>query len=118
MSNQAHIFADPTAVEAGRHFARLRHALDLVEQIAGLPPRNADQQLDEGVRVSGAYGFASPVAQRRFDTLAAEVSCWASTGVEALAAARDNAREPRAAAARLAEEIELSLGAMRRAIGL
>lgn len=96
--------ADP-----GRQVAQLRQALLLVRGIAGGAARASDAQLDEAARISGAYESAAPLVQRRFDALVAETSAWAAAGVEALLAAGAE-RPARAAAARLADELERALG--------
>lgn len=94
--------------------------LTLVEEIAGREPpaRAADAALDEGARISGAYWDASPIVQRRFDTLAAETTAWAARAVEALLAAGGTGRAPRAAAGRLADELAATLKAMARILKL
>lgn len=103
MTYQAPIPPTPSGADPGRQVAQLREALRLIERIAGLetsaPER--DSGLDQAARISGAYAGALPVAQRRFDALAAETALWASAGVEALLMAGDTT-PPRAAAARLA----------------
>ncbi|HWH18821.1 MAG TPA: hypothetical protein VNT77_10915 [Allosphingosinicella sp.] len=117
MSNPQHAFAESALVDAGRHYARLRHVLGLVERIAGRS--NGDETtLDESARVSGAYGHASPVTQRRFDTMAAEVSGWSAAGMDALACAQDPHRPPSAAAAVLADELDRALVQMARLLRL
>lgn len=97
--------ADP-----GRQLAQLREALRLVERIAGRGEGGAEEaQLDEAARVSGAYDRAPPIVQRRFDALAEETAGWAAAGVEALLAAGDTGAPPRAAAARLAAQLDRAL---------
>ncbi|HEY0626556.1 MAG TPA: hypothetical protein VGD10_07455 [Allosphingosinicella sp.] len=118
MSHQQHSFEDNVASDAGRHLARLRHVLGLVEQIAGRASASAEDALDENARISSAYEAAPPIAQRRFDTLVAEASCWASSGVDALASAKDPRSQPRIAAARLADELDHSIRQMRKVLGL
>ena len=105
MAQQNHAFGGSTVSEAGRHYARLHQVLDLVEQIAGRRGLNSDELLDESARVSSAYQGASPLVQRRFDTLASETSGWAAAGMDALAAADNPYKKPKAAAGRLAEEL-------------
>lgn len=118
MSLQQHQFEDNVAAEAGPHLARLRHVLGLAQQIAGRESKGADEALDENARVSAAYEMAPPVAQRRFDTLVAETSCWASSGVDALAAAKDPRSQPRVAAAMLADELNHAIVQIRKVLGL
>lgn len=118
MTHARHAFDEPTTIDAGRQFARLRHVLGLAEQIAGQARGDGDSALDESARVSSAYGDATPVAQRRFDTLAAETSAWAATGLDALASVKDPRSQPRAAAARLAEELDRALRDMRGVLRL
>lgn len=101
--------ADP-----GRQLAQLREALRLVERIAGREG-TAEAGLDEGATLSAAYGRALPVAQRRFDALAAETAIWAAAGVEALLIAGE-AAPPRAAAARLADSLKAALSELGAAL--
>lgn len=118
MNQQHHAFCEPLANEAGQQFARLSNALELAERIAGMEGRSRDAALDESARISGAYDSASPVARRRFDTLAAEIASWAGAGLDALALAADPAKPPKAAAGRLAEELDIALGEMNRLLRL
>jgi hypothetical protein len=118
MSSARHAFREPTTADAGNQYARLHHVLELTLQIAGQPRPDGDSGLDRSARVSSAYGDASPVAQRRFDTLVAETSAWAASGLDALACAKDPRSQPRAAAARLAEELERALGDLGRLLRL
>ena len=104
--------ADP-----GRQVAQLREVLMLVEAIgarAGAADAD-DRRLDEAALVSAAYDAALPVAQRRFDALAAETAVWAAAGVEALLAAGEDC-PPRSAAARLADELERAIAALGKLI--
>lgn len=95
--------------DPGRQLAQLREALQLVERIAGSGPgRQREALLDEAARVSDAYDRALPIVQRRFDALATETAAWAAAGVEALLAA-GAAAPPRAAAARLALQLDRAL---------
>ena len=103
---------DDILPEPGARYARLRHVLALVDQIAGRDRDALPDLADESGRVGGAYADASPFARRRFETLAAEVSAWAAAGVDALAL--DPARRPRAAAARMADELEDALADLAR----
>jgi len=103
--------------DPGRQLAQLREALRLVERIAGLPaapPHEAG--LDEAARISVAYDSALPLVQRRFEALAAESAIWAAAGVEALLAA-DPSGPPRAAAERLARQLEAALSRLAALLG-
>ncbi|MGZ8350815.1 MAG: hypothetical protein ACXWU2_12360 [Allosphingosinicella sp.] len=110
MTHQAPISGAAGAADPGRQVAQLREVLRLVEHIAG---HHSDDQreelLDEAARVSDAYDLALPILQRRFDALAGEAAAWAAAGVEALLVAAESA-PPRAAAARLAAQLEHALG--------
>jgi hypothetical protein len=101
----------PGPADAGQQVAQLRHVLSLVGQIAGRdqPPLPTDALLDENARIISAYCNASSLVQRRFDALAAETACWATCGIEALLALGDADGPPRAAAGRLALELEKAL---------
>lgn len=114
MTQQNHVFQGAAISEAGRHYARLCNVLELVGQIAGRDGAGKDLALDESARVSSAYDIAAPIVQRRFDTLAAETSGWAAAGVDALAAAADPRRQPRAAAARLAGELDQAMADLKK----
>ena len=89
--------------ESAQQFSRLLDVRARVGRIAGAP--GAIDTRD----VSGAYDEAATIVQRRFDTLAAEVSAWASAGVEALAAAEQARHQPQAAAIRLADELDQAI---------
>ena len=108
------------SADAGHQVAQLRQILQLVEQIAGhgLNQLDADAALDENARISSAYDDASPIVQRRFNTVAEETAAWAATGVEALLTAGAQAEPPRAAAARLASELTAALRSMTRILSL
>ena len=103
--------------DAGRQLAQLREVLSLVEAIAGRGGASAGREaaLDEAARVSGAYGDALPIVQRRFDAMVAETVAWAAAGVEALTLAGGT---PRAAAARLAEELARAIEDMLKLLKL
>jgi len=108
MTHQAPPSVPPPGADPGRQLAQLREALRLVERIAGRPcSPPPDALLDEAARISEAYACALPIAQRRFEALAAETSVWAAAGVEALLIAGEDA--PRAAAERLARSLERAL---------
>ena len=104
--------APPTPASAGpdpgRQIAQLREALRLVERLAG-EQRAHDRGLDEAARISSAYDVALPVVQRRFEALANETALWAAAGVEALLAS-GNGAPSRAAAMRLARQLDTALG--------
>jgi hypothetical protein len=112
MTHQAPPSAPVAGPDPGRQLAQLREALRLIEHIAGAGPSPApDDALDEAARISAAYESALPVVQRRFEALAGETAIWAAAGVEALLAA-DAGEPPRAAAARLARQLDAALSAM------
>lgn len=117
MTQHNHAFVEFAGGDAGRHYARLGSVLDLVHQIAKSRPEARDRALDETARLIGAYEAATPIARRRFDTLASEASVWAAAGVDALASAADPAMQPRAAARRLADELDEALTEMRKLLG-
>jgi hypothetical protein len=95
--------------DAAGQVAQLRQVLELVEEIAGHPPRPHDRALDDAARLSGAYAAALPIVQRRFDTLASETARWAAAGVETLITLQDRGRPCAPAAARLALELARAL---------
>ena len=110
MTHQSEPLTAPATNDAGQQVAQLRHVLGLVGQIAGRPDAEAgDAALDEGARVTSAYDSAMPIVQRQFDALAAETAAWAAAGVAALLAAGGDGIQPRAAAARLADELDVAL---------
>ncbi len=112
MTHQAPPSLPVAGPDPGRQVARLREALELIERIAGRSASPAhDDALDEAARISAAYDAALPVVQRRFESLAAETAIWAAAGVEALLAAGE-AEPPRAAAARLACQLDAALKAL------
>ena len=109
MTHQAPFSSAAPGADPGRQVAQLREALRLVERIAGLTEgASGDARLDEAARISAAYDRAVPIIQRRFDALAGETAAWPEAGVEALLAAAQNS-PPRAAAARLAAQIDQAL---------
>jgi hypothetical protein len=109
MTHQAPFSAAAPGADPGRQVAQLREALRLVERIAGLAEgASGDARLDEAARISAAYDRAVPIIQRRFDALAGETAAWTAAGVEALLAA-GRTTAPRAAAARLAAQIDQAL---------
>lgn len=104
---------------AVRQLAQLAQLHDLIQRIAGEAtgaPRSEDA-LDRSARISAAYDDALPVVRKRFDALAAETAQWAASGVEALLQGRSDAPPPRAAAARLAEELSQSRVALEALLG-
>jgi hypothetical protein len=106
MTHQAPPSAPPPGSDPGRQVAQLGEALRLVERLAGRPDQGGEAGLDAAARISEAYARALPVAQRRFETLAAETTLWAAAGVEALLAGEPPSR---AAANRLAASLERAL---------
>jgi hypothetical protein len=107
------------AVEAGHKVAQLRHTHALVARIAGRSEAVEEiEKLADGARINGAYMAAPEIGQRRFDLIAAETAGWAAAGVEALLAAHATGLPARAAAARLAEELERAIGDLERLLGL
>ena len=112
MTHQAPPCPAPRDTDPGRQVAQLREALRLVERIAGRSSdARSDALLDEAASVSAGYERAAPIVQRRFDALAGETAAWAAAGVEALLAA-GSTQPPRAAAERLAGQLEQALSAM------
>jgi hypothetical protein len=105
------------AGDAGEEIARLREVLALVEQIAGRQP-SRDAGLDENARIGAAYESALPIVQRRFDSLAAETARWATAGVEALLTLHERGRPCRAAASKLADELDQALLRLRRMLSI
>jgi len=117
MTHQAPPPSVAPGVDPGRQVAQLREALRLVEQISGRGGEEGDDAaLDEAALVSDCYDRALPIAQRRFDALAGETAVWATAGVEALLAA-GAAAPPRAAAARLAVQLDRALSDLKASIG-
>lgn len=117
MSHQAPAQPLPQPIEAGRQVARLRSVLLLVEELAGgAGGDDSDAALDESARFSSAYAHAQPIAQRRFDALADETACWAAAAVEALIAHQEAPEPPRAAATRLAAELDQALADLARIV--
>ena len=107
MTHQATPSAASSGADPGRQVAQLHELKRLVERIARRTPAAQDAALDEAARTSEAYDRAPPIAQRRFDALAAESAAWAAAGVEALLAA--DGQTPLAAAGRLADALEDTL---------
>ena len=103
MRHQWPIEKQPETGSGGREFAELRHVLTLAQEVAGRPSSSGDV-LNELARISSDYERAPAIVQRHFDTLAAETAAWAAVGINALMA-YSSSRPPRAAAARLADEL-------------
>lgn len=118
MTNARPVYVEAPASEAGQHFARLEQMLALVEQVAGQEPQRLVDYDQDRERVDRAYEYASPIAQRRFDTLVEETSIWASFGVDVLAASDDLHHPHPHAAARLADELEQALEEIGRSLNL
>ena len=116
MTHQSPAQQKPLQVEAGRQVAQLRGVLLLVQQMAGRKSNadGEDAMLDEGARLSSAYGHAFPIERRRFEALANQTAAWAAAGVEALLAYQDAPEPPRVAAAALAHELERAIGDLRK----
>jgi hypothetical protein len=112
MTHQAPPAPLPAGPDPGRQVAQLSEALRLIERIAGRSGApGLEGALDEAALIGCAYDCALPVVQRRFEALASETAIWAAAGVEALLAA-DESPPPRAAAARLAGQLEAALSEM------
>ena len=110
MTHHAAASPAPAGADPGRQIVQLRDALELVERIAGRTGASdrREARLDEAARLSASYDQALPIVQRRFDTVALETAGWAAAGVEALLAAGERS-PPRAAAARLAGQLERAI---------
>lgn len=105
----------PGLADAGAQIAQLRQVLALIEEMAErVPVSPRDSDLDEAARISAAYARALPIDQKRFDALAAETARWAAAGVGALLRLDEAGMPVRAAAERLAEELEKGLDALGR----
>jgi hypothetical protein len=120
MTHQAYQRHVAGSAGAGQQVAQLRHALKLVERIAGDDEFYADGEaaLDENARFTSAYDQSSPIVRRRFDALAAEASAWAATGIEALLTADKRGHAPHAAARRLANELSSTLRRLGHILGV
>jgi hypothetical protein len=115
MTQQQPPFYAPGLADAGAQIAQLRQVLALVEEMAGRASISpGDALLDEAARISAAYARALPIDQKRFDALAAETTRWASAGVAALLKLDDAGMPVRAAAQRVAEELEKGLAELGR----
>lgn len=112
MTHQAPPASASPGGDPGRQVASLHEALILVRTICGdTAPHASDRMLDGSASISSAYERASPIAQRRFDALAAETAAWAAAGVEALLAAGDP--PPARPAERLAGALDQSLARLK-----
>ena len=106
---QSPLYAPGTA-DAGGQIAQLRQVLALVEELAGRGRASPQSEaMDEAARISGAYAEALPIDQKRFDNLADETARWAAAGVEALLRLNEAGMPVRAAASRLADELQAGL---------
>ena len=115
MTQQEPPFYAPGLADAGAQIAQLRQVLALIEELAGgASPSPRDDALDEAARISAAYARALPIDQKRFDNLAAEIARWAAAGVGALLKLDEAGLPVRAAAERLAEELEKGLADLAR----
>ncbi|HEU0134803.1 MAG TPA: hypothetical protein VFR28_08265 [Allosphingosinicella sp.] len=113
MTQQQPPFYAPGLADAGAQIAQLRQVLALIEEMAGrVPLIPQDRLLDEAALVSAAYARALPIDQKRFDSLAAETARWAAAGVGALLKLDEAGMPVRAAADRLADELEKGLAAL------
>lgn len=110
MTHHAAASPAPAGADPGRQIVQLREALDLVERIAGRAASDERREalLDDAAKLSDSYDRALPIVQRRFDALAVETAGWAAAGVEALLAAGEIS-PPRAAAGRLARQLERAI---------
>ena len=114
MTHQQPSLSASTLADPGGQVAQLRYVLSLVDEITGRDGggRDKDAALDEAAQIGAAYGHALPIDRRRFDAFAAITATWAAAGVEALLAHEGREQPPRAAAARLADEISMALKAL------
>jgi hypothetical protein len=117
MTDQSATFRAPGLTDAGAVIDRLRQVLALVRDIAGERSQSA-RALDEAARLSGAYASALPIVQRRFDEQAVIVARWAATGLEALLILEERARPVKAAANRLADELERAMVDLARIVSV
>jgi hypothetical protein len=115
MTHQPATFHAPGLTDAAAVIARLRQVLALVRDISG-EPRTSTQCLDDAARLSSAYASALPIVQRRFDEEALIVARWAATGLEALLVLEERASPVKAAARRLAAELERALADLARIV--
>lgn len=104
--------------DASRRLAQLAHVRALVEEIAGTESIAPEEALDRSARIGAAYAAALPIAQKRFDVLAAETATWAATAAKALLDAGEAAAPRRAPAACLAAELAEAQRRMETILGL
>ncbi len=104
--------------DASRRLAQLAHVRTLVEEIAGTRLPAPEQAFDSTARIGAAYEAALPIAQKRFDILAAETALWAAAAAEALLDAGEAAAPRRAPAACLAAELVKAQRQMETILGL
>jgi hypothetical protein len=106
--------ADPAVLAEQR--GRLRAALVLVEQMAGMTP-DGDATPEDPHAAVRAYAAATSIARRRFDALASEAGVFAAAGIAALIRHREAlGRDCAPAAAQLATDMRRALTAMDRLI--
>lgn len=103
--------------DAPRQFASLIHMKSIAEDFAGRAGREPAMTLDHGAKISAAYDAALPVAQKRFDALAAEATGWAAAAAQALLGDGNVYPSP-AAAALLADELARAQREMERLLNL
>lgn len=116
MTHQPAAFHAPGLTDAAAEIDRLRQVLALVREIGGEDDGSAGTALDEGARVSSAYARALPIVQRRFDDEAEIVARSAAAGLEALLVLNESGRPAKAAAARLALELDRALTGLGRIV--
>jgi hypothetical protein len=114
MTHQPGNFQAPGLTDAGAEIARLREVLALVREVAG--EALSAESLDEAARVSGCYASALPIVQRRFDAETEIVARWAAAGLEALLILEESDKPTKAAAGRLATELESALTKLARIV--
>jgi hypothetical protein len=115
MRHQWPIEKQPESSGGNRQIADLRHLLALVQEITGESSPSADA-LNEMARFSSDYDAAPAIVQRRFDACAAETTEWAAAAVKALNGSGASSHPPRAAAARLADELARAIRRLGRIV--
>jgi hypothetical protein len=108
--------------EAGRALSHLRAVLTLVEGMAGIersrPAPMDEAALEASATLALAYASAPSIVRRRFDALTVEAASFAAAGLAALLRHRERTgRDCAPAAARLAEEMRGSIGAITSVLG-
>ena len=109
-----HLLADSTPeprpqpyAEAVARLASIRHALRLVEPFGGGP---ASDVANDDDAIASAWDESSAATKRCFDRRSERVIASTTTGLEALLAERDAAREPNSAAShQIARDIRAGL---------